>query len=213
MVTTNYTICLTSYPARFKNLPNVIESLWTQEAKPAQVVLTLAANEYAQFMRMYPDGLNCDVLVVPKDVRVYKKFLYAVEKYATDPYDLFLCVDDDYIYGKDAARILIEGWVTEDRPISGNAYWHNGLKCHCGALSLVSPYVFRGWREYEQYFGELESSDMFYTMLAAQNHVTYANAGNLLEHYAQPIEGGKEYTKKGQVQRTYLRFAKVLGWI
>ena len=207
-----YTICLTSYPKRFANLPKVLDSLWAQTIKPERIVLTLARNEWAAFCEMYPEGLNCDVLVIEKDVKVYKKFLYAMEKYAADPYNLFLCVDDDYIYSKDAASILCGVYVNEDRPISGNAYWHNGLKCHCGALSLVAPYVFRGWRECEQHFGKLESSDMFYTMLAAHNQVTYASAGNLLEHYAQPIEGEEKYTRHGQVQRTYLRFGKILGW-
>lgn len=207
-----YTICLTSYPERFANLPKVLDSLWAQTIKPAQVVLTLAANEYAQFMRMYPDGLNCDVLVIPKDMKVYKKFLYAMEKYANLG-DWIVCVDDDYIYKPDAVSTLFEARELFDAyAVAGNTYWHNGLKCHCGALSLVAPYMFRGWREYEPYFGELESSDMFYTMLAAQNHITYASAGELLDHYAQPIEGGKAYTKKGQVQRTYLRFGKILGW-
>lgn len=207
-----YTICLTSYPKRFANLPKVLDSLWAQTIKPERIVLTLARNEWAAFCEMYPEGLNCDVLVIEKDVKVYKKFLYAMEKYATDPYDPFLCVDDDYVYDKDAASILISGWVHESRPISGNAYWHNGLKCHCGALSLVAPYVFRGWHGCEQYFSKLESSDMFYTMLAANNHLTYASAGNLLEHYAQPIEDKEKYTRHGQVQRTYLRFGKILGW-
>jgi hypothetical protein len=176
------------------------------------VVLTLTRAEAKEYAQQFPDGLACDVLVVEKDVKVYKKFLYAMEVYKTDPYDLFVCVDDDYIYDLDTMRILLEGYQIEDRPISGNAYWHNGLKCHCGALSLVCPAMFDGWRKYERFFDELESSDMFYTMLAAQNHFTYANAGNLLEHYATPIRSGESYTKHGQVQRTYKRFAQILGW-
>lgn len=208
-----YIICLTSYPARFKNLPKVLDSLWAQDMKPGKIVLTLARKEYAVFLQMYPEGLNCDVLVVENNVRVYKKFLYAMEKYAINPFNPFVCVDDDFIYANCAIRMLFNLWHSDLHPVSGNTYWHNGLKCHCGALSLVCPHMFNGWRKYERYFGGLESSDMFYTMLAAENHYTYTSAGDLLEHYATPVEGKETYTKRGQVQRTYLQFAKILGWI
>ena len=208
-----YIACLTSYPKRFNNLPRVIESLWAQTVPPAKVVLTLARNEYAAFVEQFPSGLNCDVLVIEKDVKVFKKFLYAMERYATDPCSLFLCVDDDYIYDEDAADIMLHGCKTEDRPISGNSYWHNGLKCHCGALSLVFPAMFNGWREYEPCFEYFESSDMFYTMLAADNHFTYASAGDLLGEFSKPIKCREVYSKKGQVQRTYITVAKLFKWI
>lgn len=208
-----YTICLTSYPGRFKNLPRVLDSLWAQTCKPERVVLTLTRAEAKEYEQQFPDGLACDVLVVEKDVKVYKKFLYAMEVYKTDPYDLFVCVDDDYIYNPKVVELLfVTTRVLGEFAVSGNAYWHNGLKCHCGACSLVYPAMFKGWRKYEQYFDELESSDMFYTMLAAQNHFVYAGVNSLLGLNATPIEGGENYTKHGQVQRTYKRFAQILGW-
>lgn len=211
---TKYIICLTSYPERFKNLPRVLDSLWAQSCRPERVVLTLTRAEAKEYDRQFPDGLACDVLVVENDVKVYKKFLYAMEVYKTDPWESFVCVDDDYIYDRSAVWLLFFYCGSNKAgAVSGNAYWHNGLKCHCGALSLVCPAMFKGWRKYEQYFGELESSDMFYTMLAADNHFAYANAGNLLTNYATPIQGGENYTKHGQVQRTYKRFAQILGWV
>ena len=66
-----YTICLTSYPKRFANLPKVLDSLWAQTTKPERIVLTLARSEWSAFCEMYPEGLNCDVLVIEKDVKVY----------------------------------------------------------------------------------------------------------------------------------------------
>jgi len=210
---TKYTICLTSHPGRFKNLPRVLDSLWAQTCKPERVVMTLTRAEAKEYEQQFPDGLACDVLVVEKDVKVYKKFLYAMEVYKTDPWEPFVCVDDDYIYKPGVVELLfVRADIHEADAVSGNDYWHNGLKCHCGALSLVCPAMFKGWRKYEQYFDELESSDMFYTMLAAQNHFPYASAGNLLKNYATPIQSGENYTKHGQVQRTYKRFAQILGW-
>ena len=207
-----YTICLTSYPKRFANLPKVLDSLWAQTIKPERIVLTLARNEWAVFCEMYPEGLNCDVLVIEKDVKVYKKFLYAMEKYASFG-DWIVCVDDDYIYDPDAvSRLFRAQEICEADAVAGNTYWHNGLKCHCGALSLVTPSLFVGWRNYEQYFGYLESSDMFYTMLAAQNCRTYVGYSEMLENRATPIPSKEKYTRHGQVQRTYLRFGKILGW-
>ena len=208
-----YIACLTSYPKRFNNLPRVIESLWAQTIPPEKVVLTLARKEYAAYCEKFPFGLNCDVLVIEKDVKVYKKFLYAMEKYASDPYSLFLCADDDYVYDNDVADTLLQGYNAEERPVSGNSYWHNGLKCHCGALSLVFPAMFSLWRKYEPCFEYFESSDMFYTMLAAENHFTYASAGDLLGEFAKPIKSAGRYTKKGQVQRTYVQVAKLFNWI
>ena len=206
-----YTICLTSYPKRFANLPKVLDSLWAQTIKPERIVLTLARNEWAAFNEMYPEGLNCDVLVIEEDVKVYKKFLYAMEKYGNGAY---ICVDDDYVYDKDAARALFEtltAWCLD--AVAGNAYWHNGFKCHCGALSLVTPVMFDGWRKYEPYFWQLESSDMFYTMLAAKNGYTYGRLGVTVDEYAEKIPTEEKYTQHGQVQRTYMKVAELFGWL
>lgn len=208
----NYIACLTSYPKRMNNLPKVIESIWSQSVKPDKVVLTIARKDMAT-MQPVLDVLDCDVLVVENDVKVFKKFLYAMERYCKNGDDLILACDDDKLYDStNMIENMLDMHGRYGKPVSGNLYWHNGLNCHCGCASLVYPACFEGWRKYEKYFDGLESSDMFYTMLAADNHHTYISDlpyNEMLTDYNEC----DAYSRKGMVQRTYVKMAKLLKWI
>lgn len=209
---TNYIACLTSYPPRMQNLPQVIDSLWGQSIPPKKIVLTIARSDYAEMQPVLED-LDCDILVVENDVRVFKKFLYAMDKYCKKG-EYILCCDDDKIYEEHFA-LFMRGELDSTRPrlISGNTYWHNGFKCHCGCASLVFPAAFKGWRNYEKYFDTWESDDMFYTMLAAKNGYTYVAAHNDWETELQALNPVNPYSTHGMVQRTYVEVAKAFKWI
>lgn len=210
---TDYVVCMTTYPPRVGNLPKVIETLQAQTIPPRKIIVTVARSQYAQ-MQPVLDKLPVEVRVVKKDVRVFKKFLYAMEE--MNQAQLVLTVDDDRLYPAEMAEnllILFNMPHTFMRGISGNMYRHNGLKCHCGGCSLVFPAMFSGWRNFEQYFETWESDDMFYTMLAAQNGYAYipalVNYEKTMPHYNE----GQPYSKPGMVQRTYIQMAKALKWI
>lgn len=203
---TDYIICLTSYPARMNNLPQVIENLWRQTIMPQNIILTIAGNQYKEMMPVLKD-LQADILVVLKDTKVWKKFLPALQ--GID--GLILAVDDDKLYSPTMAEEMLATYDKYGQPVSGNHYWHNGLKCHCGCASLVWRDMFKGWQRYEQMFDTMRSSDMFYTMLAAENHFAYRQTET---DFSKCIDFNpvQPYSKRGQVQETYLSFGKALNW-
>lgn len=92
---TDYVVCITTYPPRVGNLPKVIETLQAQTIPPRKIIVTVARSQYAQ-MQPVLDTLPVEVRVVEKDVRVFKKFLYAMED--MNPAQLVLTVDDDRLY-------------------------------------------------------------------------------------------------------------------
>lgn len=211
MKQSNYIACLTSWPPRMNNLPAVVDSLWAQSVPPSSVIVTVAGSQYAE-MAPVLNNLRANILVVPEDTKVFKKFLPAMERMKPD--QLVLAVDDDKIYPTNFAASFLEQHARFPyAPISGNHYWHNGLKCHCGCASMVQPCHFAGWRKFEKHFAELESSDIFYTMLAAENHYRYTHTLNNWAHDAESYNSVRHYSQPGMVQRTYERMSRLLGWI
>lgn len=202
----DYTICLTSYPARKNNLPRVIENLWKQTIKPQNIILTIAGNQYDE-MESVLHSLRADIRVEDKDTKVWKKFLPELHSIE----GLILAVDDDKLYLPTMAEEMLATYDKYGQPVSGNHYWHNGLKCHCGCASLVWRDMFKGWQQYEQMFGAMRSSDMFYTMLAAENHFAYRQTETDFSKCVDfnPVQ---PYSKGGQVQETYLFLGKQLNW-
>lgn len=199
------------------NLPKVIDTLWEQTMKPKNIVLTIARKDW-EVMQPVVDSLPCDVLIVENDTKVFKKFLPAMDAYC-DKGDLVLCVDDDKLYPADFAESMLYDYEGYNRVfigrvmVSGNRYWHNGLKCHCGSASLVVPEAFVGWRNYEKHFNDIESDDMFYTMLAAKNGYIYRPACLEWEKQLQKYNPVHPYTRGGMVQRTYERVLRLFKWI
>ena len=208
----DYTICLTSYPARSKNLPNVIESLYNQTCKPKEIVISIYnghSEDMAHDLLHVQERYGCRIGLIAQDFKVYKKFLFAMGK-VTSP---IICVDDDMLYKPHFAERLLEVHSKTGGLVSGNTYWHNGLKCHCGCASLIIPEAFEGWQNYIRHFDEWRSSDMFYTMIAANNHYLYTSAGEVWKEEAISFKEGQGYTRKGMVQETYEQIAKELRWI
>ena len=206
-------VCLTTYPARVANVPRVLDSLRTQTILPDRFVITLCkADEHLR--HMFDNMPDVKVLIVRDDTKVWKKFLPAMDALHMKHDDLVLTVDDDKLYPPQMIADFM--WAHNeypDAPISGNHYWHNGLKCHCGGCSLVQPRHMAGWQKYYAYWRQLPSDDMFYTMLAARNHFAYMQTATNWERKATPYNEVQPYSAHGMVQQTYLRTAKLFGWI
>lgn len=207
--------CLTTYPKRVQNVPRVLDSLRDGFIRPDRFIVTIA--EQDNWMRDTFTGVtDVEVLTVPVDTKVWKKFLPAMQMFQPD--DLVLTVDDDYLYDRLmlsellAARYRSLCVYEGGAPVSGNHYWHNGLKCHCGCASLVQPRHFAGWEDYARLFDRIESSDMFYTMLAAKNRFAYVQTPTDWQHALQPFNEGEGYSKRHAVQRSYDIIAREFGW-
>lgn len=205
---TDYIVCMTSYPARMANLPKVVESLRRQSMPPREIWLTVAEADEL-ILKPYYDLY--DHIVITEDTKVWKKFLPATYGLKSD--QLIMCVDDDLLYLPTTAEALLYRHERTGDLISGNHYWHNGFKCHCGGCSLVFPKAFAGWREYYGHWQELRSSDMFLTLLAAKNGYRYSATQSNYINAATPYNPCNPYTISGQVQDTYIKTLKLFGWI
>lgn len=207
--------CITTYPKRVQNVPLVLDSLREGLIRPDHFIVTIAKQD--AWMRDTFTGMtDVEVLTLPEDTKVWKKFLLAMQ--LLQPDDLVLTIDDDYLYDRlMLAELLFTReqslWVCEGgAPVSGNHYWHNGLKCHCGCASLVQPRHFAGWKDYTHLFDRIESSDMFYTMLAAKNRFAYVQTPTDWQHTLRTFNEGEGYSKRHAVQRSYQTIARAFGW-
>ena len=205
------TCCFTTYPPRAKNIPAVLDNMRKQTCAPSRYIMTLARQD-EQLRDIVAGMRDVEVHIVEQDTGVWKKWLPVSELLA--PNELILTIDDDLLFPTYAVEELVNTFAENpQRPVSGNHYWHNGLKCHCGAFSLVRPYYYRGWQQYYELWRSVKSSDMFYTMLAANNKHTYAQTWTDWPQVAEAYNDGVAYTRKGMVQVSYEQIARVFGWI
>lgn len=102
-------VSFTTFPARMKTLPIVIESLLRQTVKPDQFILWLADEQYpdknqvnVQLKKFIEQGLEikyCD------DLRSHKKYYYSMQE---NPEAIVITVDDDVIYPEDMLEKLLK---------------------------------------------------------------------------------------------------------
>lgn len=210
--TTDYVVCLTSYPARKNNLLTVINSLEMQTVRPNCIYLTLYDGD-VEAMRDVLEKLPYSVLVcrTMEDRKVWDKFLPRIANMPSDT--AVLVVDDDMIYPEGMAEEMLETYNSTGDLVSGNDIWRYGYKCHCGCASLIVPKAFEGWCEYVKQWRELPSSDMFYTMLAAKNGYRYTQSPTNWYKASTPIKTGEAYSQPGMVKETYKRTLKLFGWL
>ena len=103
-------VSLTSYPARFGKLPEVIESLVNQTVKPNKIVLVLTEEDRKkltpELCKMENDG-KFEVIVAEEDLKPHKKYFYTMKKY---PQYAIITVDDDIIFAKTMVETLLKGY-------------------------------------------------------------------------------------------------------
>ena len=102
----NIIISLTSYPARIKYVPTVINSLLNQSLKPYKIILWLSKNQFPNGNKGLPKNL---IDLVDKgltieynnendgDIKSYRKLIPTLKKY---PNNIIVTADDDIIYDK-----------------------------------------------------------------------------------------------------------------
>lgn len=98
---TEVIVSLTSFPARMKTIPLVLETLYRQSIKADRIILWLADNQYPdknavkkQLRRYVEIGLEiryCD------DLRSHKKYYYSMME---NPESIIVTCDDDIIYSE-----------------------------------------------------------------------------------------------------------------
>ena len=193
-------VTLTSWTGRIANVPTVLDSIFAQTVQPDAIVLNLAEEEF--YGRKIPDEVQEYIDAHDKiqinwrrhNTKVYKKFLPTLLLY---PDALILPIDDDFIY----PPTMIEEFMKVHKkhpnsPISGNHYYRNGIKCHCGCASLVQAKHFEGWQQYankNDFRDRCTSSDLFYTYLAAKNGYLYEETETDFQYQMQSYNSVEEY--------------------
>lgn len=193
-------VSLTSYAHRLKNLPAVLNTIFTQTLIPDLVVLNLAYDEVLpNDVQKYIDKHNIEVNRVA-DTKVYKKILPTLKKY---PNDCIISIDDDWLYPKG---------MIEDFMKTHEKYPHNPI---CGSdhicLQMMTPYH-NGWSalvKLEYFSGLLDnidddlmqncpSSDYVFTYFANRAGHPYVRTKRVysldtMKHYNE----GVSYTRDG----------------
>lgn len=207
----DYTCCLTTYSPRANNVPEVLNMMRKQTCPPARFILTLARKD--EHLRELVAGMpDVHVHIVEQDTGVWKKWMPATKLLSAN--DLVFTLDDDLLLPPHAVAEFMDALAYDpQRPVSGNHYWHNGLKCHCGACSLIRPRYYAGWENYYELWRSVQSSDIFYTMLAANNHFTYSQTQTDWTKAGTPFNECVSYSRKGMVQASYEQLARIFGWI
>lgn len=114
-------VSFTTFPARMKTLPVVIESLLHQTVKPDSIILWLADTQYPdkekvsnQLKKYVEQGLEIKYC---EDLRSHKKYYYSMKE---NPEAIVVTVDDDIIYPEDMLKKLLRAHVKYPECIVAN---------------------------------------------------------------------------------------------
>ena len=139
-------IALTSWKARINTVGMTIFNLY-KTCPGFHIVLTLSSDEFPTKHQELPNSLNklceagiCEILWVKKNVKAFKKFLFAMRAFPEVP---IISADDDCLYKFNYANELYTHWLNS--PKSCITYyctsWHN-LYITGGYATLYPPSIF-----------------------------------------------------------------------
>lgn len=118
---TEVIVSLTTFPARMKTLPIVLESLFRQTVKPDKIILWLADTQFSdknkvnlKLHKFITLGLNVEYC---EDLRSHKKYYYSMKN---NPDAIVITVDDDIIYPEDMIEELLKTYLNYPNKIICN---------------------------------------------------------------------------------------------
>lgn len=145
-------VSLTTFPARMKTLPIVLESLFRQSVKPDKIILWLADTQYPDKLKTYYDlksfidkGLEikyCD------DLRSHKKYYYSMKE---NPTAVIVTVDDDVIYPENMLEKLLRT----------HKIYSNCIVANRAHKMIISKDVVRPYSQWVTRAGNKEKPDLF----------------------------------------------------
>ena len=187
-------VSLTTYSKRIKNIPAVLDTIFSQTLPPDLVVLNLAHDEdVPQDVQNYIDSHSIEVNRVA-DTKVFKKLLPTLRKY---PQDCIISIDDDWLYPK---GMIADFMKVHERypccPISGNRIILFGRQCHCGCASLVKREYFGEGLDLidDEVFRNCPSDDIVYTYFANKAGFSYIRTAEVYYKNMEPYNEGESYT-------------------
>lgn len=166
-------VTLTTWKPRMRNIPLVLDSIFSQTMPPDLVVLNLAYDEIIpEDINNYLDQHKVEVNRMD-NLKVYKKLIPTLRKY---PDACVISIDDDWIYPAGMIEdFMLAHKKYPDSPISGNKVILNGLPCHCGCASLTKAEYFGKYLDCidDRVIHCCASDDLTYTYFMAKNGRKY----------------------------------------
>lgn len=112
-------IAMTSWADRIDGLVNVLKSIVSVTNSDYKIVITLSKEEFQNGNESIPSSLvdycsnnDIDILWIYRNVRPFKKLLFAMYKYPNLP---IIGCDDDFIYKNNIFEKLYEEWVKDKK--------------------------------------------------------------------------------------------------
>lgn len=187
-------VSLTTWSARFNNIPIVLDSIFHQTVKPDHIVINVSVNE------IIPESIDSYLrkhsVIVNRveDTKVYKKLLPAFSLF---PDACIINIDDDFLYPEN----MIEDFMSSherhpEYPISGNRCYEKYVKCHCGCASLTMKKHFGKYLDLldAEVIANCPSDDMVYTYLVLLNGKRYYQTKNEYFLNMTPVNPVKPYS-------------------
>jgi len=136
-------VSLTSYPARFDQLPLTLLSLIQQTVKPDNILLWIAYEDKSELtsdIRLFED-LGVEICFC-EDLKSYKKIIPTLKKY---PDSYIVTADDDLYYKKNWLEELLSSWDGNNKTIVA----HRAHRVKFNGSGDIKPYREWGW-EYKK---------------------------------------------------------------
>jgi hypothetical protein len=141
-------VTMTSFPARFRHLHLVIQSLLYQTVAAKKIILYLNKEELSG--HSIPYSLSClqnekfQILTTSENFRPYNKLVHALK---AEPQSTLITVDDDRMYGRNLVAKLLEAHQAHPRHIICGL----GKRIHFTEAGYSTPYA--QWRPTERSIG------------------------------------------------------------
>ena len=135
-------VSLTSFPERMYELHYTLYSLLTQSAKPKQVILWLAREQFpnlekdipARVLELQKNGLT---IKWTHNIYTYKKLIPTLQEY---PNSVIVTADDDIFYDKDWLKMLLDT----------HKKFQNCIVCHRGHIAKLSKNGLAPYKKWEK---------------------------------------------------------------
>lgn len=191
-------ISLTSWAPRFENIPQVLDSIFSQTILPDKIVFNRSKGDILPVnVLQYLENHKVEIFDVP-DTKVYKKLLPTLVRY---PEDCIISIDDDWMYPKTMIEDFVETHHNyPNNPISGNKEFLNGMKCHCGCASLTKAEYFGNYISCidEEVMANCLSDDVVYSFFATKAGHPYVYTQKEYFENMQALSPVSPYTQQGE---------------
>ena len=139
---------MTSWKKRITNVPKVIESIFSGEIVPNELIVNLSEEEFPNKESDLPkELLNIQYPVTInwtyKNTYAFKKLIPTLQKYWEYKDRYIWCIDDDFIYNADCLLILLKNLEKYSENSMISAKWDSGA-CRLFRIGDFDEFIYTG---------------------------------------------------------------------